>query len=253
MALFVSAKRREPGVSLNRRFDGQRSLDAMLAKSGSLGDVEDIVQAFRDAIAKGVPPQPVIMGLWQDEPRFESPQEAEALFANLLGLYDLVASGKPFNVEKNHRSIAPKPRTSPRPPPIEGDDVSSEWLEDAWQYLEATPKKRDQLGHAFDNRLDGLVSVIDGAGLSDAGFSVARELCFELFAMFEIGGRRVGALSLQRMPQKPTLPAAVIAWVEEGLIDAEDADEQPLPANEREAVQRLVIRLVSAMWGARSA
>lgn len=234
---------------LQRRFDGRKELDALLTKSGALGDVEDVVQAFRDAVAKEVPPQPVIMALWEDEPRFESPDDAERLFSNLLGLYELIASGQPFDLGAGMTVERTKKQRAPAPPPLEGAP-DSEWLESAWRYLDDAPRERERLGHGFDNRQDSLVSVIDASGLSDAGFAFVRELCFEVFAMLELGGLHLGSVEEEDVPAEPleSLPEALVRWVDDGLVEAEEADEQPLPEEEHPDVRDLTLRLLSALW-----
>jgi hypothetical protein len=237
--------------ALPRRFDGRTTLDGLLAKSGALGDVDDVVQAFRDAVAKGVPPQPVILALWEDEPRFTSPADAEALFSNLLGLYELVASGQPFDLGARATVERTRKQRAPVPAPLAGapDD---EWLEAAWRSLEDAPKERERLGHAFDNRQDALVSLLDGSGLSDAGFAFAREVAFEVFSMLEVGGLHVGAVHESDVPAAPSsdLPEPFVRWVDDGLIEAEDADEQPLPEAEQPDVRDLTLRVVTALWKA---
>jgi hypothetical protein len=248
------AAKRADEDQLARRFDGREALDKALKQSGALGDVDDVVQAFRTAVEQGVPPQPVILALWEDEPRFASPADAEQLFANLLGLYELVASKDPFDLGARHARVERIKKEKTPPPVALGDAVpDTEWLEAAWRYLEDTSKERERLGHAFDNRQDALVSVIDAAGVSDAGFAVCRELAFEVFALLELGGLRLGSVDEADVPAEAssTLPDALVRWVEDGVIEAEAADEQPLPVDEQPVVQALAIRLVSALWSSR--
>jgi hypothetical protein len=252
-AVRPSPRKRESGSAdeLPRRFDGAKELDALLTASGALGDVEDVVQAFKQAVAQDVPPQPVIMALWEDEPRFDSPTAAEHLFSNLLGLYELVASGKSFDLGAGTPVFFSKKFRAPAPPPLtERPDI--DWLDLAWRFLEDAPKERERLGHAFDNRQDALVSVIDASGLSDAGFAFVRELCFEVFAMLELGGRHVSALDEGDVPSQSDgdLPEALVRWVDDGLVEAEASDEEPLSEGEHPEVRNLALRLVSALWKA---
>lgn len=239
---------------LQRRFDGRAELDALLAKSGALGDTEDVVGAFKQAVAKGVPPQPVIMALWQDEPEFASPDDAEKLFSNLLGLYELVASGASFDVSAQS-SVAPSKRQrAPAPDALTGapDDA---WLESAWRYLDDAPKERERLGHAFDNRQDSLVSVIDASELSDAGFAFVRELSFEVFAMLELGGRKLRTVHEEDVPEAvedDALPESLRRWIDDALVEAEDADEHPLPEAEHPDVRDLSLRVAAALWASGS-
>jgi hypothetical protein len=245
-----SPKRERPSDdAMPRRFDGRAVLEALLAKSGALGDVDDVVGAFREAVAQGVPPQPVILALWPDEPRFASVNDAEALFSNLLGLYELIASGAPFDLAPKGMLPGAKRVKAPRPESLEGEAPTGEWLERAWRFLEDASKQRDTLGHAFDNRQDALVGFLDAAGLSDAGFAVARELVFEVFALLEVGGFSVKAVGEAKVPKTPAvLPEALVEWIDEALVEAEAADELPLPEAEQPAVRALVLRSVSALW-----
>ena len=71
---------------IDRSFEGQEVLQKLLAQSGSIADVDDVVGAFKKAVLENVPAPVVIQALWEDEPRFNSPDEAAALFGNLLGL-----------------------------------------------------------------------------------------------------------------------------------------------------------------------
>jgi hypothetical protein len=78
---------------LPRRFEGASVLQALLLKSGTLADVEDVAGAFLEAVKNNAPAQLVINALWEDEPTFESPDDARKLFSNPLGLYELIAGG----------------------------------------------------------------------------------------------------------------------------------------------------------------
>jgi hypothetical protein len=85
--------------------------------------------------------------------------------------------------------------------------------------------------------------------LSDAGFAVARELVFEVFALLEVGGFSVKAVGEAKVPKTPAvLPEALVEWIDEALVEAEAADELPLPEAEQPAVRALVLRSVSALW-----
>lgn len=232
---------------LLRRFDGKQALDAMLAASGALGDVDDVVEAFRQAVSQNVPPQPVIMALWEDEPRFERPSDAEALFSNLLGLYELVASGQPFVLGERTVPKSKRPRVT-KPAPL-ADAVEAGWLDEAWRYLDDWPKERERLSHAFDNRQDALVSELDAAGLSDAAFAAVASIAFEVFAMLEVGERTVGRVTTLRADVKG-VPQALLDWADEGVTEAEADEEQPLPEAEAEATRALARRVVMSLWHA---
>lgn len=220
----------------------------MLARSGALGDVEDVVEAFRRAVAQNVPPQPVIMALWQDEPRFESPEDAERLFSNLLGLFDLVESKEAFELDgPAPRALKPAPVPHPGPAP---DPLEAEWLEAASRFLAFAKKDRERLAHAFDNRLDAVVSELDAAGLSDAAFAAVSAATFEVFAVLELGGRPVKVVPLPFVDT--ALPEPLEIFVDDVIAEAESADELPLPEAEVDATRELARRVAASLLAATS-
>ncbi len=240
---------------LERRFEGREALQKLLAASGTLADVEDVVEAFRAAAKDGAPAQVVISALWEDEPRFTSTAQARALFSNLFGLYDLVASGEqldlgpaPAKAKRTRREKAP-------PPEPLGDAVPDDaYVEACWRYLDDFPKERERHQHAFDNRQDALVSFLDASGLSDVGFGLARHLASDVFAMLELGGLKTKSVREADIPAKAdatAVPEALARWVEEGVFEEEQDEEAPLPAHEAEHVRDVTLRAATALWNAR--
>ena len=230
-------------------FEGEGVLQKLLTQSGSLADVEDVAGAFKKAVQEQVPAPVVIQALWEDEPRFSSPDEAAKLFGNLLGLYELIASGGTPDL----RAQSTKKRAkAPRPQPFGAEGPTEGFIEGAWRYFQDHPKERQRLEHAFENRQDALVSWLDASGLDDAGFGLARHLAGEIFALFELGGRQVpplgeAALSASETRQK-TLPPAMGEWIDEILFEATSDEEEPLSQKEGKKVRELVARAAAAMW-----
>ena len=101
---------------LDRSFEGQEVLQKLLTQSGSLADVDDVAEAFKKAVKQNVPAPVVIQALWEDEPRFNSPDEAAQLFSNLLGLYELVASGA--TIDLSVKSVKVKREKAQKPEPF---------------------------------------------------------------------------------------------------------------------------------------
>ncbi len=239
--------------TLERRFEGRARLQSLLEKAGVLADVEDIAEAFRDAQKDEVPPATVINALFEDEPQFASPKDARALFGNLFGLWELLASGTAVDLK------APMERQKPPPPataPVffgkEGpDDV---WVERAWRYLEAAPPKAMQkLSHAYDHRTDWLVTWLDEQGLSALGFAHAQHLLFELFAMLELGsphGIGIAAAPVNK-DEAVAVPPALAAYAEEAVFEAEHDEEEPLPQEEARRLHSLMGLALGALWKAR--
>src|SRR5512137_1250014 len=74
-------------------YEGPEVLTALLARAGSPHAAEEVADHFRAASAAGEPRGDVIPSLFPEEPRFESPDAARRLYANLFGLWDRVAAG----------------------------------------------------------------------------------------------------------------------------------------------------------------
>jgi hypothetical protein len=234
---------------IDRSFEGQEVLQKLLAQSGSIADVDDVVGAFKKAVAENVPAPVVIQALWEDEPRFNSPDEAAALFGNLLGLYELVASGAKLDLVTKGPRL--KREKAPRPQPFGDAEPDDHFIEAAWRYFDDFPKERQRFEHAFENRQDPLVSWLDGSGLEDAGFALARHLVGEVFAMLELGGREVETIYEEALPKTAsleTLPKALSEWIEESLFEATSDETHPLAEKEADQVRDVVARAVVTMW-----
>lgn len=242
----MTRKAREEG-DLDRRFEGRARLEKLLSDAGSLADAQDVAAAFTEAQKNGHPASVVIDALFEDEPRFSSQSDARALFGNLFGLWDLLAAGEKVDLEKPPvRERTPKP--APMEPPEPFDDAPDDaWVERGWKFLDQSKKDRQRLNDAFENRQDALLQWLDQSGLDDLGFSAAREALFEVFALLELGGRRVGAA---RPGKEVEVPAALTARAEEHLFEAEHDDEHPLSGPPLEAARQAVRAGLGALWAA---
>ncbi|MFZ5439407.1 MAG: hypothetical protein ACOZQL_05325 [Myxococcota bacterium] len=235
---------------IERNFEGQGVLQKLLAASGSLADVEDVVEAFKQAVKDQVPAPVVIQALWEDEPRFSSPDEAAQLFGNLLGLYELVAEGKKLDLVAGSKV---KREKAAKPEPFGDGGPTDEFIEAAWRWFDDFPKERQRFEHAFENRQDALISWLDDAGLDDAAFSLARHLVGEVFAMLELGGRKVASVDETMVPKKASLdalPKALVEWIDETLFEATSDEAAPLPEKDAEQVRTVVARAAMALWTA---
>jgi hypothetical protein len=224
-------------------------LEKLLAASGTIADAEDVAGAFEKAVKEGVPAPVVIQALWEDEPRFESPDDAARLFGNLLGLYELIAEGQKVDLSAPGAKV--KREKATRPEPFGDEGPTDAFVESAWRWFDDFPKERQRFEHAFENRQDALISWLDDAGLDDAGFALARHLVGEVFAMLELGGVKVDSLDESMLPKQGSLdalPKALSEWIDESLFEASSDEQEPMPEAQVNKVREVVARAAQAMW-----
>jgi hypothetical protein len=235
----------------DHRFEGADVLAGLLDLAGSPYGPEEVLETFRQGRKAGLAPGDVIPTLFPTEPRFGDPALAQRLFQNLLGLWDLA----PGNVSLTTPRPPPKPARPVPPDPLGAAAPTQEWVETAWRYLDTAPRARQRLLHSFENRQDALVTCLDERGLSDEGYGVLRHLAFELHAMLELGcgtaPDRVDPAALEKSPGGDGGPAALLAYADEALFEAEQDEEAPVPAAERAVIRELGKKLVAALWALR--
>jgi hypothetical protein len=251
------SRSRSKQMDFVRHFEGAQVLDGLLELAGTSHDSLTVLAHMRQAHAEGRPSQEVIPGLFGGrEPRFESPELARRLFQNLLGLWDLVQEGKSVRLEEGPRPPRPKKEKVEPPGPFAPGEPDTAFVEAAWRYLEDDEKARTRLHDAFENRQDALLGGLDAAGLTDEGYAVARHLLFELHAMLELGWPQgLASVAPEALEDPGTealpVPAALTAYADEALFEAEQDEEHPLAPEELAKVRPLVKRGTAALWGAR--
>lgn len=239
----------------NRHFEGKEVLEGLLQACGNCRSAEDTLELMRESHSRGDSANQLIPTLFDGEPRFPDPSYAQRLYQNLLGLWDLVSSGKSVSLEAPEKP----PRRPAQPAPgrfgPQGPDVH--FVENAWRYLEDLDNRaRNRLQHAFENRQDNLVGFLEEQGLSDAGFDCAYQLVFELFSMIELGWppgtRPIARSSLERGGKRAQqVPAALREYVDEALFEAEQDEQEPLSREESAKVRAAAMECLSALWAAR--
>jgi hypothetical protein len=250
------SRSRDRGEDFQRQFEGAQTLDGLLDLAGSPMDTAEVLARMQAARADGTRYSDLIPTFFEEEPRFGSPEIARRLYQNLLGLWDLVEEGKSVRLEdEGPRPPRPK-KVKPTPPvPFHPGEPTAEFVEAAWRYVEDDEKARTRLTHAFENRQDAFLGALDAAGLTDEGYGVARHLLFELYAMLELGWppglTPVNPAALEADTEAPPVPQPLQAYADEALFEAEQDEEQPMAAQELEAVRRLVRRGLAALWSAR--
>lgn len=241
-------------------FEGKEVLDALLEIAGATVDTEGAVVRMKEGLQRGQPREAVVPGLFTTEPRFPNPELARRLFQNLLGLWDLLQRGQPVPLDgpsprEPRRAKARRPIPE-RPPPFAGEEPSEEWVEAAWKYLDEAPEREvTRLEHSFENRQDALVGLLDEQGLPDELFVLARQLLFELHALIELGWppgiRSVARAELQEAGGERPPPAALQAYADEAVFEAEQDEVAPLTPADSARAKALVTLGLKALWNAR--
>jgi hypothetical protein len=236
-----------------RHFEGAEILDGLLELAGSALDSNEVLARLVAGHEAGVAADALIPTLFDGEPRFPSPEVARRLYQNLLGLWDLVRSGRKVELEPTARPPRPKKEKPTPPPPFDPQaGPSAQFVEAAWRYLEelpeGDPRALERLTHVFENRHDALVQWLDEAELPEPEYQTLRYLLFELSAMLELGWphgvRGVRRDVLEAAPHDGAeLPAALRAWVEEALAESDLEEDARLKG--------LAWRGLHALWAAR--
>jgi hypothetical protein len=100
--------RRDEGPSFVHHYQGIEFLDRLLARTGALVDGKGAIERFSLAIREGEAPPVVIPQLFPAEPRFAGPEDALALYGNLLGAWDLLEDGARNSTSIAHRQQLPE-------------------------------------------------------------------------------------------------------------------------------------------------
>jgi hypothetical protein len=229
---------------LDRHFEGNAVLNELLAQAGSLADAQDVYGAFVEAVQINAPPAAVIEALWEDEPRFASPQIAKRTFSNLLGLYDAVLAGSP----KEALGLASSPKKHTRrielPEPLVNGDITPAQLDAYLQYLDDRQQERTRLLHQFDNTWNEPLALLEAEVESDEVWGV----------LIAIGGTLYAVSQLAKLPPRHTrtflledtgqLPDAIVDYVEDTLAGS-GLDDVAL-----EAAHPLTLGMACTVWPA---
>lgn len=242
-------------------YEGPEVLGALLTRAGSPFDVDEVAARFAAAIAADEKRAAVIPTLFEEEPRFASPEDARRLYANLFGLWARIVDGR--GPRDDAPELAPEP--TPPPPPatlplpergtVPGSSPTSDVVDGVWRQLAASAE-RDvrRLRDRFANTQPELDAWIEELDLSDPAVVPVHELAFETWAMFDqCFGERLGVAewgelrSLESEP--PPLEAdhpALAAYVSEQLDNLSDEDAN-FGASERAEVERALAGVAAAL------
>ena len=236
---------RDEGVAAG--YEGPEVLSALLAQAGSPYATEEVAEHFTEAQASGEPRSDVIPSLFPDEPHFAAPEHARRLYANLIGLWDLIAAGKDID---DAPAVAAPP--TPAPPPergsVDGRELPRPFVEEAWRWLASLPERETtRLRDRFANTQPHLDAWLGEVELPEAGGLAAHDLVFETWAMMDRAfDDRLGVVDwkeLQDLEAEPPslegVQPALAEYVAEQLDNLEDEDES-FGAPERAQVERVL-------------
>lgn len=238
-------------------YEGPEELSALLARAGSPHDAEAAAERFRQAQRLGQERSDVIPALFEEEPRFASPEEARRLYGNLFALWDRVARGISI--------VRDEPEQEPEAPPAAaalphrgstpGSVLPPTLVDAVWKHLDAlTDRERQRLRDRFDNAQPNVTAWLDALTLPEQAALAAHDLAFEAWAMFDVAfGDRVETVAFQALrathPEPPPLEGtqpALAAYVAEALDLAAEEDAS-FTAAARAQVERVLATLSAAL------
>lgn len=234
--------------TLSRRWDGPEVLDPLLRRAGARVDARGVIARLTTALAEGLAAGEVIPGFFEGEPRFGSPEEARLFFANVLGLWELLAAGTdPETLLAASAASDPAAPPPPEAPPpelparglVDGPELPEEWVEQAWRALDGEPERdRRRRADRFENAQSELSQWPALAeGLSEPARDRLTRLGFELWAIFDLAvGERLSFVTIEALLQSRASEAslrqpALALHVARSLDEWEASDEQPAPAD----------------------
>lgn len=240
------APRQSEAARFQRRYEGPEVLGALLAQAQSPYTVPQVVEMMKQAQASSRDAAQLFPSLFSGEPRFSDVSAAKRTFENLFGLWDSLSRS------------APPPAAAPSNAPgaFGAEGPSPEFISAALRHMDGwSERERTRHLHSFENRQDGLLTWLDGTGLSDEGYAVARHLLFEFHAMLELGWRpgvqSVASKELQGHPAQDVIPPSLLSYLDGVLFESEQEEEAPLSGEEVARVRREVVRGLGALWKAR--
>ncbi|HUK66795.1 MAG TPA: hypothetical protein VLV17_08190 [Anaeromyxobacteraceae bacterium] len=241
-------------------YEGPAVLSDLLERSGSPHRAEEVAARFQRAQASGEERSDVIPGLFPEEPRFSSPDEARRLYGNLFALWDRVSA----DLSVSEDAPATEPESVRPPPPLpargaaHGSLLTGALIDAVWKHLDAL-SERDarRLRDRCESAQPSLTAWLTALPLPDEAVPAAQDLAFEIWAMFDVAfGDRVEAVEFRELralwaepPPLETSQPALAAYVAEAL-DLVAEEDPAFDASARAQVERVVATEVAALEGA---
>jgi pyruvate/2-oxoglutarate dehydrogenase complex dihydrolipoamide acyltransferase (E2) component len=236
-------------------YEGPEVLAALLVRAGSPLSVDEVAARFAAAVASGEARSAVIPSLFEEEPRFATPEEARRLYGNLFGLWGRIVEGRGPHDDAPEVVVEPPAAALPEPGSASGATPPSDVVDGVWRQLAATsPRERQRLRDRFANTQPELAAWMEEVSCPDAALAALHELAFELWAMFEHAfGERLGVAEWSELRQlerePPPLEAdhpPIAAYVSEQLDNLLEEDPNFGP-QERAQVERALAAIAAAL------
>jgi hypothetical protein len=255
-----TGKGRDATPSIAHVYEGPEVLSSLLARAGSRRAADEVADVFRRAQARGEARSQVIPQLFDEEPRFESPDEARRLYGNLFGLWDQLAAGR--GAADDAPAPAPAPAAAGAEPEVAiaevvplpergsqpGEVLESELVEAVWRHLDAmAPRELQRRRDRWANAQPDLYGWVDSVELPEGATFAVHDLVFEAWSMFDHAfGDRLEAVSFRELraleEEPPELEAeqpALAAYVSEQL-DLLGDEEPSFSPEDRAEVERVL-------------
>lgn len=240
-------------------YEGPEALTALLERAGATITAEEVAARFTAAQEAGEPRAGVIPSLFEQEPRFASPDEARRLYGNLLGLWERLAAGR--GPHDDAPEVVAEPPPPPRLPPrgeVEGTELPPALVEVAWRWLAAAPPREvARLRDRFANVQPDLAAWLDTVELPESGLLAATDLCFEGWMMLELAfGERLDAAEWRTLRELGTEPPALettqpaFAGYAAEQLDLLEGEDPAFTVEARAQVERVVSAAMAALTGA---
>lgn len=239
--------------AIPRVYEGSDVLSSLLSQAGSRFDAASCRDFFAKAQKDGLSTSDVIPSLFPSEPRFSAPEGAIRLYGNLFGLWDQVAAGK-----AEAPQAAPPPTDSApqeKPQPVQGEHADASFVESAWRYLADLPERdMARLRDRYEETQPQLAEFVrEESPQSESGADTADAIAFECWAIYEMAfgpaPRRAGLARLKQIRASPPEPqeAAIGAYVQECLNEAEMDEQQPISQEERTSIEGIEKAVLAAL------